>query len=49
YVSVGSEPRLAVVTLAADGTMSARSDFDLTLPDNPGAMTYARSTRRLYV
>jgi 6-phosphogluconolactonase len=49
YVSVGSAPRLAVVTLAADGSMSARSAFDLTLPGNPGAMTYARTTRRLYV
>ncbi|MBW2460564.1 MAG: beta-propeller fold lactonase family protein [Deltaproteobacteria bacterium] len=49
YVSVGGEPRLAVVTLGADGTMTARSEFDLTLPANPGAMTYARTARRLYL
>ncbi len=49
YVSVGGEPRLAVVTLGANGTMTARSEFDLTLPANPGAMAYARTTRRLYV
>ena len=49
YVSVGAEPRLAVVTLNTDGSMTARSDWDLTLPDRPGAITFARAARRLYV
>ena len=49
YVSVGSEPRLAVVELSATGEMTARADLDLTLPANPGAMTYGRSTQRLYI
>ncbi len=48
YVSTG-QSRLAVVTLAADGTMSAVSDFELTLPNGSGAMTYARSAQRLYL
>ena len=49
YVSVGAETRLAVVQLMADGTMTAAPDRDLTLPGQPGAVTYARRTRRLYV
>ncbi|MEM9070068.1 MAG: beta-propeller fold lactonase family protein [Myxococcota bacterium] len=49
YVSVSEDRRIAVLTLRADGTMVAESDLDLDLPGRPGAMTYARSARRLYV
>ena len=49
YVSVGGEPRLAVVELAADGGLKARSDMDLALPAATGAMAFARDSRRLYL
>lgn len=49
YLSVGGVgSRLAVVELGADGTLTAMTDMDLVLPQNPGAMVYARSARRLY-
>ncbi|MGE3629596.1 MAG: lactonase family protein [Sandaracinaceae bacterium] len=49
YVSVGDASRIAVVALADDGTMSARTAMDLALPANPGPLAYARRARRLYV
>ncbi|MCC7539628.1 MAG: beta-propeller fold lactonase family protein [Deltaproteobacteria bacterium] len=49
YVTVGREDRIAVVVLGADGSLTARDDLGLSLPSNPGPMTYARATRRLYV
>jgi len=49
WITVGGEARLAVATLEADGTMTARFDDDLTLPGDPGPMTYARAARRLHV
>jgi 6-phosphogluconolactonase len=48
-VSVGGQERLAVVDLGADGSMSARTEFDLVLPNRPGAMVHARAQNRIYV
>ncbi len=49
YVSVGNSNELQVVELAADGQMTAMTSLDLALPENPGAMAYARTNRRLYI
>ena len=49
YVSLGGEPRLAVVELADDGALVARSDMDLALPAATGAMAFGRDSRRLYL
>lgn len=49
YVTLQGDNRLGVVTLNANGTMTARPTFDLTLPGAPGAMVYARAAQRLFV
>ncbi len=49
YVTVGGERRLAVVTLRSDGSLEATPDLDLELSGRPGALAYARRSRRLFV
>ena len=49
WVSVGGEQRVAVAELGGDGALSARADDDIMLSDRPGAMTYARTSQRIYV
>lgn len=49
WITVGSQDRLAVVELGADGQLTERSADSLDLPGSPGAMAFARATRRLYV
>ena len=49
YLSNNGDSELAVVRLEVDGTLTAMTDLDVTLPDAPTSMAYGRSTRRLYV